>query len=118
MVIPRKLTDLDNKEHAMGAVMEDGTVYLEEETVKLWSITQEYIEKEKAYRIQEIRRRNSLYRISSTNYNFESKTIILVDDGAATGATIIVVARWIRNQTSKPKKLINVIPVLKFHNTS
>jgi predicted phosphoribosyltransferase len=111
IIIPRKLTDIDNKEHAIGAVMEDGTTYVDEETVKLLCITQEYIEKEKAYQIEEIRRRNSLYRKSSTNYNFEDKIVILVDDGAATGATIIVAARWVRNQPSNPKKLIIAIPV-------
>jgi hypothetical protein len=37
------LTDIDKKEHAIGAVMEDGTTYIEEETVKLLSIPQEYI---------------------------------------------------------------------------
>jgi putative phosphoribosyl transferase len=111
IIIPRKLTDMDNKEHAIGAVMEDGTTFLDEETVKLLSITQEYIEKEKAYQIEEIRRRKSLYGKSSTNYNFEDKIVILVDDGAATGATIIVAARWIRNQPSKPNKLIIALPV-------
>lgn len=55
--------------------------------------------------------RNSLYRKSPPNYNFEGKTIILVDDGAATGATTIVAARWIRNQPTKPKRLFIALPV-------
>jgi predicted phosphoribosyltransferase len=91
--------------------MEDGTTYLDQETVKLLSIPQEYIEKEKAHQIQEIRLRNSLYRESSPSYDFGDKVVILVDDGAATGATILVAARWIRNQPSKPKKLIIGLPV-------
>jgi predicted phosphoribosyltransferase len=42
-------------------------------------------------------------------YNIKDKTIILVDDGAATGATLVVSARWIRK--NKPKKIIIAIPV-------
>ncbi len=104
-LIPRKLTDIDNKEHA-GAIMEDGTAHIDEEIVKLLSLHHEYIEKEKAYQIQEMRRRNS-----SLNYNFKDKTVILVDDRAAAGATLIVAARWIRNQPRKPKRLIIALPV-------
>ncbi len=52
-----------------------------------------------------------MYRKSSAEYNFENKTVILVDDGAATGATTILAARWIRNQTKKPKRLIVALPI-------
>jgi putative phosphoribosyl transferase len=71
------------------------------------SIGQDYIEKEKTYQIEEIRRRNLSYRKSFPQYNFENKTVILVDDGAA----IIVAARWIRNHPTKPKRLIITLPV-------
>ena len=69
IIIPRKLRDIDNKEQAIGAIMEDGPTFMDEETVKFLSLAQEYIEKEKAYQIQEIRRRNSLHgnHISITN---------------------------------------------------
>jgi putative phosphoribosyl transferase len=39
------------------------------------------------------------------------KTVVLVDDVAATGATVIVAARWIRKQPNKPKRLIIALPV-------
>src|SRR6476661_4833899 len=98
IVIPRKLTDIDNKEQAIGAIMEDGTTYLDKELVEELSIPAEYIEKEKAYQIQEIKRRSSLYRRQGLEYNkikLNGKTTtILVDDGAASGATLIVAARW------------------------
>jgi putative phosphoribosyl transferase len=66
IIIPRKLTDIDNKEHAIGAVMEDGITYIDEETVKFLRIDQEYIEKEKAYQIQEIRWRCTGSHLSIT----------------------------------------------------
>ena len=90
IVIPRKLTDPDNKEKAIGAIMEDGTAYLDKELVEELSIPADYIEKEKAYQIQEIKRRSSLYRRQGLDYNKKIKingkttttTTILVDDGA------------------------------------
>ena len=111
IIIPRKLTDPDNKEHAIGAIMEDGTTYIDQDLVALLSIKQEYLEKEKRYQIEEIRRRNSLYRKFAKEYDFQDKTVIMADDGAATGATAIVAARSIRNHVKKPKSLIIALPV-------
>ncbi len=45
----------------------------------------------------------------SKEYDLASKTVVLVDDGIATGATVSVAAHWIKKQ--KPKKLIIAIPV-------
>ena len=95
IIIPRKITDTDNKEQAIGAVMEDGTIYLDEEAISMFQITPAYIEKEIEEQIKEIRRRNILYSIYRplNSYEYlEDKTVILVDDGAATGATIIAAA--------------------------
>jgi predicted phosphoribosyltransferase len=111
IIIARKLTDIDNKEQAIGAVMEDGTTYLDRELVKELSIPDDYIEKEKAYQIEEIKRRSSLFRRQRLDYNkINDKTTILVDDGAASGATLIVAAKWIRRKYN-PKLLIIAVPV-------
>jgi putative phosphoribosyl transferase len=115
IVIPRKLTDPDNKEQAIGAIMEDGTTYLDKELISELSIPDDYIEQEKAYQIQEIKRRSSLYRKQGRlDYNYSNKingkAAILVDDGAATGATIIAAARWLK-KNHNPKRLIIAIPV-------
>jgi predicted phosphoribosyltransferase len=61
IIIPRKLRAPHSGEIAIGAVMEDGTTYLNDMFVKELEISQEYIEKEKIYQIQEIKRRSSLY---------------------------------------------------------
>jgi putative phosphoribosyl transferase len=112
IVIPRKLTDIDNKEQAIGAIMEDGTTYIDKELVEELSMPDDYIEKEKAYQLEEIKRRSSLFRRQGLDYKnkINGKTTILVDDGAATGATLIVAARWIRRNYN-PKLLIIAIPV-------
>jgi putative phosphoribosyl transferase len=117
LIFPRKLTDRDNKEQAIGAVMEDGTTYLDEELTSTSQITPEYLEKEKAERIEEIRRTNilySIYRPINGYEHLEEKTAILVDDGAATGATLIVAAKWLRIKYA-PKRLVIAVPVAPRH---
>lgn len=94
--------------------MEDGTTYLNDELIRELEISQEYIEKEKIEQIEEIKRRYSLYQnVRRREYQFKDKTVILADDGAATGATIIAAARWIKkNIPNNPKShLIIAVPV-------
>jgi predicted phosphoribosyltransferase len=109
IVIPRKLTAPGNQEIAIGAIMEDGTCYTNDDLMKELEIGQDHIEKEKLRQIEEIRRRKSLYRNSKKNYNMQGRIVILINDGAATGVTIIAAARWVRKQN--PTKLIIAIPV-------
>lgn len=114
IVIPRKLGAPHNEEVAIGAVMEDGTTYLNEEIVRILEVSKEYIEQEKSKQIQEIKRRTSLYRGSQSYELNNMKNIVLVDDGAATGATVIAAARWIRrrsNNTTSNQKLVIAVPV-------
>jgi putative phosphoribosyl transferase len=117
IIIPRKLTDPDNKEQAIGAIMEDGTTYIDQQLINDLQISSEYLEKEKLEQIREIKRRTALYhnnepvREDFSSSFLKDKTIILVDDGAATGATIIAAARWIKKLENKPKRLIIAIPV-------
>ena len=121
VIVPRKLTDPDNKEQAIGAIMEDGTTYIDQQLINDLQISSEYLEKEKLEQIQEIKRRTALYRnneptrkgfsSSSSSSFLKDKTVILVDDGAATGATIIAAARWIMKLENKPKRLIIASPV-------
>ncbi len=117
IIIPRKLRAPHSEELAIGAIMEDGTTYLNDTLVKELEIPQEYIEKEKAYQIQEIKRRSSLYRRNAEEKekyklrNNNNKYVILADDGAATGATIIAAARWIRTNNPTSDMIIVAIPV-------
>jgi predicted phosphoribosyltransferase len=113
IIIPRKLRAPNNQELAIGAIMEDGTTYLNEILVKELDIPPEYIKKEKLDQLEEIRRRTQLYSVKTFNWNqndFSEKTVILTDDGAATGATIIVAARYIKTNKNL-RKFIIAIPI-------
>lgn len=109
IVIPRKLGAPNNKELGIGAIMDKDTVYLNEYVVNALRVTSDYIESEKLSQIKEIGRRTLLYRSKQEEYKIKDKIIILVDDGAATGSTLVVSARWIKKR--KPKRIIIAIPV-------
>jgi putative phosphoribosyl transferase len=113
IVIPRKLAAPHNQEIAIGAVMEDGALFLKDEIINELEIDDEYIGKEKEKQLEEIKRRNSLYRNlgeeGSIAHKIKDKIVVLVDDGAATGATLIAAARYIMKLS--PKKLVIAIPV-------
>jgi putative phosphoribosyl transferase len=116
IIIPRKLRAPSNEELAIGAIMGDGTTYLNEMRVKDLEISTKYIQDEKFRQLEEIKRRTSLYSFGNrefknfNNINFKNKSIVLVDDGAATGATIIVTTRWIK-ETKSPRHIILAIPI-------
>jgi predicted phosphoribosyltransferase len=110
IIIPRKLTAPGNQEIAIGAIMEDGTNYTNQDLINELEVGQDYMEKEKARQMDEIKRRRSLYRIAENRgYDIQDKIVILVDDGAATGATLMAASRWIRKEN--PRKLIVAVPV-------
>ena len=90
-----------------------GTTTFNEEAVNHLQISPQYLEQEKLHKIDEIRRRKSLFLgAAGGEYDLNDKTVILVDDGAATGATIIVGARSIRKRF-KLKRLIIALPIAR-----
>lgn len=97
IVIPRKIAAPHNEELAIGAVIEDGTTYLNDMLIRMLNISSEYIDHAKSEQIKEIKRRDSLYKSNSSKDNYssiddilsKSKTAILANDGSATGATLI-----------------------------
>ena len=111
VIFSRKITSPDNKENSIGAVMSDGTTYFDDFAVESLKVSEEYIKKETDIQIEEIRMRKDLYRPNHSleEYSLKDKVVILVDDGIATGSTVIVAARWIKKQN--PKHLIIAVPV-------
>jgi putative phosphoribosyl transferase len=111
VVVSRKIGAPNNPELAIGAVMPDGSYFLNQEIVDTLNVSQEYIEVQAAAQIKEINRRLISYRGNKEYDNeFEDKIIILVDDGIATGATITASANWIKN-SQRCKKLLIAVPV-------
>ncbi|HEY7756760.1 MAG TPA: phosphoribosyltransferase family protein [Nitrososphaeraceae archaeon] len=112
LIIPRKLCAPDNEEIAIGAVTGDGTTYLNHLLIKELGIPSDYIAGEKLKQLKEIERRTSLYifkkkTITGLDHTkLHNKTIIVADDGIASGATIIAAERSIKSSGSGSKIII------------
>jgi predicted phosphoribosyltransferase len=110
LVVSRKIGAPSNSELAIGAVMPDGSYFLNE-VADMINASQDYIESQVNKEINEIDRRLIDFR-GSRNYDneLEGKLVVLVDDGIATGATVLASAKWIKEKHSC-KKLIIAVPV-------
>ena len=108
IIVSRKIGAPDNSELAIGAVLHDGSYFPNSDVLKILQVSQRYIDLEKAAQMKEVQRRLISYR-GSIQYELSGKTIVLVDDGLATGATMTVVALWVKKQN--PKKIIIAVPV-------
>ena len=108
IIISRKIGAPHNPELAIGAVMHDGSYFPNDDITRMLNVPQKYIDSEMHVQTKEIERRLMKFR-GTKEYHLEGKTIVLVDDGIATGATMFVAIQWIKKQ--KPKQLIVSIPV-------
>jgi putative phosphoribosyl transferase len=111
IIVSRKIGAPDNPELAIGAVMPDGSYFLNQRLVNMLNVPQDYIKIQAHEQIKEIDRRLMAYRGSKEYDNeFEGKAVVLVDDGIATGATMTASAKWIKNK-QQCKRLIIAVPV-------
>lgn len=107
--IARKIGAPYNPELAIGAVTSDGTVWIDELLAQHVGADQDYIEAEIKRQKDEIERRMAVYHPEGEIVPLENQRVVLVDDGIATGATVLVSLRALRKQG--PKELILAIPV-------
>jgi len=111
VLIVRKIGFPHQLELAIGAVSETGAVVLNQRIISDGGVTKKYIEDEISAQKKEIDRRIRLYR-GGRRLGFEEvegKTIILVDDGVATGATMKAAIATLKEE--KIKRLIVAVPV-------
>ena len=112
IIVSRKIGAPDNQELAIGAVMPDGSYILNQDIVNMLKIPLSYITEQANIQKKEIERRLMSFRGSKEyDNNFEGKIVILVDDGIATGATILSAAQWLKTKQNCCKILIVAVPV-------
>ena len=116
MTLVKRLRAPYNEEVAIGAVAGDGNSYLNKSLIKELKISDEYINNELSYQLQEINRQANMYNEGDKNFlddkdiNVNGKTIVIVDDGAATGSTILATVTSLRKKYN-PERIIVAVPV-------
>jgi predicted phosphoribosyltransferase len=109
IVLAHKLRTPGRVELAMGSVAEDGRLFLNEEVVRGLGVAEAYIQQEKALQMAEIRRRIELFRRVCPKVPLAGRTVIVTDDGVATGATTQAALWAVRLEN--PEKLIAALPI-------
>ena len=105
----RKLGVPGHEELAMGAISTGGVRVLNEDIVDYLRIPEQVIDAVAAEELKELERRELAYRGNRAEPDVKGKTVILVDDGLATGSTIRAAAQALRQQ--QPARIVVAVPV-------
>jgi putative phosphoribosyl transferase len=109
VVLSRKLRAPHQPELAIGAVSESGAVYLNRFATAMTDAGQAYVEAERKKQLEEIDRRRKMFRAVRPQADVRGRTVILTDDGIATGATMIAALKTVR--AAGAKQVIVAVPV-------
>lgn len=109
VLIVRKIGAPENPEYGLGALVEDGTRYLDETRVREAGYTLHDLEPTIAEELAEITRRARAYRGDRARTPLRDRVVILVDDGVATGGTLRAAIRSVRSE--HPRRVVVALGV-------
>ena len=109
VIISRKIPMPLNPEAGIGAVTDDGTIILNQDLVKRFNLNQSQIN----YQVNQVRsalyQRSILYHKDRPLHGISGKTVIIVDDGLASGYTMLAAIESVRHR--HPRELVAAVPV-------
>ncbi|MGP0073980.1 MAG: phosphoribosyltransferase [Bryobacteraceae bacterium] len=109
VVVVRKVGVPFEPELAMGAIAGDDTQVLDKELVRAFNLTDQEVEAVITRERAELQRRERLYRGGYPALNLKGRTAILVDDGLATGSTMLSAVAFARKRLAK--RIVMAVPV-------
>ncbi len=109
VVLSRKLRSPHQPELAIGAVTENGEIYLNHFASAMTDVGSSFIETERRRQLDEIERRKTAIRAVRPRAEIAGRTVILTDDGIATGATMIAALKMVR--AAGAGEIIVAVPV-------
>lgn len=109
VVVPRKIGAPGNPELALGSIMENGEGVFNQRIISLLGVSQDYLNKEIEHEKMRAHQRLTLYRKHAPMPSIENYTVILVDDGIATGSTMLASIQAMRQGGAL--KVIVAVPV-------
>ncbi|HMP58901.1 MAG TPA: phosphoribosyltransferase family protein [Gemmatales bacterium] len=109
VVIVRKIPLPGQPEAAIGAVAEDGTVHLHPQARQVEGVTADYLRHARAVALRRIEELRRLFRQARPPADLAGRSVIVVDDGIATGATMLAALIWLRSQGAE--NVIVAVPV-------
>lgn len=109
VVLARKLRAPFQPELALGAVGEDGEVYLSEFARQETGASEDYLQRERERQLGEIERRKALFRAIRPKADARGRSVIITDDGIATGSTMMAALHVLKHE--RPFELIVAVPV-------
>lgn len=107
--VVRKLGTPGHEEMAMGAIASGGVRILSKGLIQALNISQSQINATTEKELQELKRRESAYRDNKAMPELQNKTVILIDDGMATGSTMKAAIQGLRQHN--PAKIVVALPV-------
>jgi predicted phosphoribosyltransferase len=105
----RKLGVPGHEEYAMGAIAEGGAMVLSPDVIEQLRIPPAAVQAVVQKELAELERRAKLYRHGRTAPNLDGRTVILVDDGLATGSTMRAAVQALRSLG--PARIVVAVPV-------
>jgi predicted phosphoribosyltransferase len=109
IVLTRKLGAPHQPELAIGAVTEENKVFIDENLADMVNAGTMYINREREKQFLEIQRRKDIYRQVKPKIPLRNRTVIIIDDGVATGSTLQAALWSVREE--HPKQVIAALPV-------
>ena len=109
VALVRKIRAPDRPELAIGAIAEDGDVYLNAHGLEVARLQEYYLHDECRYQMREIARRRGKFRRVRPAAPVLGRSVILTDDGIATGSTMLAAVKLVRAR--QPHELIVAVPV-------